>query len=101
MTNPIKALIDVVRRRARASRARSEHMERIIERAREAMFAEYRVQRTEVVRLSKYPPPPMRHMPRPGPAWFLAFANPRVKGMLFVEVDDATEQVTRIWATPR
>jgi hypothetical protein len=40
-------------------------------------------------------------MARPGPAWFLRFADPRAIGVFFVEIDDATEQVTRIWHTPR
>jgi hypothetical protein len=99
--NPLKAVIEVVQQRARASRARSEHLDRIVERAREMMFTHHQVQGARVVRLSQTPPPPMRHMPRPGPAWFLAFANPDVRGMVFVEVDDATEQVTRMWATPK
>jgi hypothetical protein len=101
VTNPLAALLDVIRRQKRSWRAGNEHMDRIVERAREVMFANYQVQRAEVLRLSKEPPAPMKEMSRPGPAWFLAFGRPGVKGMVFVEVDDATERVTRTWATPK
>jgi hypothetical protein len=99
--NALEALVDLIRQQRRAWQAGNEHMDRIVERAREAMLANYQVQRAEVLRLSKEPPAPMKDLQRAGPAWFVAFGRPNVKGMVFIEVDDATEQVTRSWATPK
>jgi hypothetical protein len=101
VTNPLKALVDHIWRRARESRAHAEHLDRIIEAGRQAMLTHHHIERPTVRHMSQDPPPPMRHMPRTGPAWFLAFVNPKVRGLVFVEVDDATEQVTRVSATPR
>jgi hypothetical protein len=101
VTNPLKAVVEAIRRRARGSRARSEHLNRIIEAGRQAMLIHHHIERPTMRHMSQDPPPPMKHMPRTGPAWFLAFVNPQVRGMVFVEVDDATEQVTRMSATPR
>jgi hypothetical protein len=99
--NPLRALVDAVQRQLRAWQASNEHMDRIVGSARQAMLADYPVHQPEVLRLSKEPPAPMKHLPRSGPAWFLTFGRPGVKGMVFIEVDDATEQVTRSWATPK
>ena len=97
----LSGLMEVVRRRFEAWRQQGAHMDRIVAKAREAVNAKYGVADAKEDRVFRDPPPPMRDLPRPGPAWFLRFAKPNVKGVLFVEIDDATEQVTRIWSTPR
>jgi hypothetical protein len=99
--NPVKMLGDAIRRRVGESKARSEHRDRIIERARAVMSRDYQVERAEVMRLDHKPPPAMRPLPRPGAAWFVVFGRPGAKGILIIEVDDATEQVNRVWAPPR
>jgi hypothetical protein len=35
-------------------------------------------------------------MPRSGPAWFLTFGRTDARSIFIIEVDDATEQVTRV-----
>jgi hypothetical protein len=76
-------------------------MDRIIAKARAAVEARYGVADARVYEISREPPRPMRDMARPGPAWFLRFGSPRAIGVLFVEIDDATVKVTRLWHTPR
>jgi|HubBroStandDraft_1064217.scaffolds.fasta_scaffold70103_2 hypothetical protein len=97
MMNPVKMLGDAIRRRMRAWRAWSEHIDRIVESARDVLRNEYQARPTERARLSRDPPAPLRNMPRPGPAWFLTFGRTDARSIYIVEVDDATEQVTRVW----
>ncbi|HKD27810.1 MAG TPA: hypothetical protein VKC66_18135 [Xanthobacteraceae bacterium] len=97
----LSGLIEVVRVRFGAWRQQGTHMDRIIAEAKKAVEARYGVADARVERVFRDPPPAMRGLARPGPAWFLRFAKPHAKGVLFVEIDDATERVTRIWGTPR
>jgi hypothetical protein len=102
MVNPLKALADMIRRRVGAWRSDSEYIGRVIKRTEAEICLHYQVERAEVLRIYKDPPRAVRHMSRPGPAWFLKFAKPGARGIIFVEVDDATERVTRTtWASPR
>jgi hypothetical protein len=94
-------LFGSLRRKWLAWQEHQAHVARIMDRAAEALCAEYQVQAARIERLSRDPPLPMRYLPRPGSAWFAQFANPHVRGVVFVEVDDASERVTRIWTTPK
>jgi hypothetical protein len=73
------------------------HVERIVENAREAVRRSYQVERVDIIRVDRCPCYAMKHLPRPGPAWFVVTEYPRVKNILIVEVDDTTQQVTRVW----
>jgi hypothetical protein len=100
MIRLLGGLIDVFRRRFDGPR-HDAHMDRIIAEARNAVEAQYGVADAPVYEVSRDPPRPMRDMARPGPAWFLHFGSPCAIGVLFVEIDDATGRVTRLWHTPR
>lgn len=76
------------------------HVERIIENASEAVRRDYQIEHVKITRLDRSPCDAMKNLPRPGPAWFLVTPHPWLKSILIVEVDDATEQVTRIWRPP-
>ena len=93
-------LIDKIRERFDGPR-HDARLDLIIAEARKAVEAQYGVADARVYEVSREPPRPMRDMARLGPAWFLRFGSPRAIGVLFVEIDDATGQVTRLWHTPR
>jgi hypothetical protein len=96
----LDGLVETVRSRFVAWRERGAHIDRIMAEATNAARA-HGIADARVDGIFHDPPPSMRDMARPGPAWFLRFGDPYARGVLFVEVDDATERVTRVWHTPR
>ena len=77
------------------------HLDRIRKNALDALRSDSQSEEPLILKFTKNAPHPMKEMPRAGAAWFIQAApKPRVKTLVWVEVDDATEKVTRTWVCP-
>ena len=78
------------------------HLAKIIEAAKAEIRLTYNIADPKVERIDKSPCAAMRHLPRNGKAWFVVFPYPEnLFTISIVEVDDATQSVTRLWQPPR
>ncbi len=72
------------------------HRDRIQQNALDALRAAGETDEIIILECTKVPPYSMKKLPRSGPAWFIQTSTARsFRVMVWVEVDDATEKVTR------